>query len=146
MAKVGIYRIGFASQVEMDDQWVQQEPQPATKGALSTATLLTVDKWFSSIDQKQASLTERLVKDENGMCFETTLNFTVRKDSDIALAKKWMRRPVILSVQAVDQKIYTLGTKQYPVWMQTENAYDGIDTREINIDVVYRTLNGLLNK
>ena len=138
MAKVGIYRIGFASQTEMDDQWVLEDQDNRGSG--------TSYNWFASIDQKQASLTERLVTDENGMCFETTLNFSVRKDTDMALAKKWMRLPVILFVEAVDQKTYTLGTKQYPVWMQTENTYEGIDTREINIEVVYRSLNGLLNK
>lgn len=146
MAKVGVYRIGFASQAEVDDSWsVQQQQQPVVKGQPTQNELLTV-KWFSSFDQKQASLTEKLVDDENGQCFEATLNFTVRKDSDIALAKKWMKRPVKMYVDAVDRTMYTMGTKQYPVWMQTSNTYEGIDTREINIEVVYRTLNGIMNK
>lgn len=148
MAKVGIYRIGFASQSELNDSWSvaqQQQNQPVIKGQPTQNELLTV-KWFSSIDQTQASLTERLVTDENGMHYETTLNFTVRKDSDIALAKKWMKRPLKMYVDAVDRTCYTLGTKQYPVWMQPTNTYDGIDTREINIEVVYRTINGILSK
>jgi hypothetical protein len=101
--------------------------------------------WFSAFDQKQASLKEELVEDETGILFETTLDFTVRRDTDIALAKRYMRRPVVMHAIAVDQNEYKIGTKSYPVRMKTNNDYGGVDTREIRISVTYQTRTGVMN-
>jgi hypothetical protein len=141
MAKTGIYRIGFAEKNEVDDSWQQQE-EHQERGLRSG---MMVMHWFTAFDQKQASMNEELVEDENGLYFETTLDFAVRRDEDIALAKRYMRRPVVMRVVAVDQKQYEVGTKSYPVRMKTNNNYTGIDTREIRIKVDYQSRLGVMN-
>jgi len=142
MAKTGIYRIGFAEQNEIDDAWQQQEEQQQERGLRPG---LTVMHWFSAFDQREAVMNEELVEDETGIRFETTLDFAVRRDADITLAKKYMRRPVVMHVVAVDQNEYKVGTKSYPVRMRTNNDYAGIDTREIHITVSYKSRNGVMN-
>ncbi len=142
MAKTGIYRIGFVENNEVDDVWQQVEEQQEERG---TRSGMSVMHWFSTFDQKQASLKEELVEDENGIHFETTLDFTVRRDTDIALAKRYMRRPVVMHAIAVDQNEYKIGTKSYPVRMKTNNDYGGVDTREIRISVTYQTRTGVMN-
>jgi hypothetical protein len=69
----------------------------------------------------------------------------VRRDTDIALTKGYMRRPVVMHVVAVDQNEYKVGTKSYPVRMQTNNDYTGIETREIHIKVSYQSSTGVMN-
>lgn len=141
MAKTGIYRIGFAEKNEVDDSWQQQE-EHQERGLRSG---MMVMHWFTAFDQKQASMNEELVEDENGIHFVTTLDFAVRRDTDIALAKRYMRRPVVMHVVAVDQNEYKVGTKSYPVRMQTNNDYTGIETREIHIKVSYQSSTGVMN-
>lgn len=142
MAKTGIYRIGFVENNEVDDVWQQVEEQQEERG---TRSGMSVMHWFSTFDQKQASLKEEQVEDDAGILFETTLDFTVRLDADITLAKRYMRRPVVMRVVAVDQKEYEVGTKSYPVRMKTNNNYTGIDTREIRIKVDYQSCLGVMN-
>lgn len=142
MAKTGIYRIGFVENNEVDDVWQQVEEQQEERG---TRSGMSVMHWFSTFDQKQASLKEEQVEDETGIHFETSLDFTVRRDTDIALAKRYMRRPVVMHAIAVDQNEYKIGTKSYPVRMKTNNDYGGVDTREIRISVTYQTRIGVMN-
>lgn len=145
MAKTGIYKIGFVEQNEIDDTWQQAEAEqsgPAERGGRAVPLVV---RWFSAFDQREASMNEELVEDETGIRFETTLDFAVRRDADITLARKYMRRPVVMHVVAVDQREYKVGTKAYPVRMKTNNDYGGIDTREIHITVGYRSRNGVMN-
>lgn len=141
MSKIGISRIGFVEQNEIDDQWVQQE-QPAQRGIGGTA--IAGLHPFGSIDQSAATLEENFEDDENGQHYEAMLDFTVRTEADIAMAKKYAGRPVVVHVQAVDGNKYTIGTKQYPVRMKTQNRYDGMNTREIGVSVSYKSLTGVM--
>lgn len=142
MTKVALKSIGFVEQNEIDDQWVQQE-QPAQRGIGGTA--IAGLHPFGSIDQNAATLEESLEDDENGQHYEALLDFTVRTEADMALAKKYAGRPVVVHVQAVDGSRYKIGTKQYPVRMTTQNRYDAMNSREIGISVSYKSLNGIMN-
>ena len=143
MTKVALKSIGFVEQNEIDDQWVQQE-QPAQRGIGGTA--IAGLHPFGSIDQSAATLEENFEDDENGQLYEAMLDFTVRTEADIAMAKKYAGRPVVVHVQAVDGNKYTIGTKQYPVRMKTQNRYDGMNTREIGVSVSYKSLTGIMNR
>lgn len=146
MAKTGIYKIGFLDYDEESDIWQQHEVDIEIPAERSGFAGLVETHWFSAFDQKQASLNEELVEDETGIHFVTTLDFAVRRDSDIALAKKYMRRPVVIRAIAVDQTEYKIGSKSYPVRMKTNNKYDGIDSREIHIFVEYQSRTGVMMK
>jgi hypothetical protein len=141
MSKVGIYRIGFKEQNEINDIWVQQEEQQDRSGPE-----LNIDgsHWFKSIDQKVTNLIEELVSDDNGSCYEQNLNFVVRKDVDIKLARKYINRPVVVYVLAVDGNRYTIGTKDYPTCLVTSDRYQDLDTREIAMKVSYKSKMPLL--
>ncbi len=141
MSKVGIYRIGFKEQNEINDIWVQQEEQQERSGPE-----LNIDgsHWFKSIDQKVTDLTEEMVMDETGTCFEQNLSFVVRKDVDIELARKYANRPVVVYALAVDGSRYTIGTKNYPAYLVTSDRYQGLDTREMAMTVNYKTKTRLL--
>ena len=141
MSKVGIYRIGFKEQNEINDIWVQQEEQQERSGP---ELYIDGSHWFKSIDQKVTDLTEEMVMDETGTCFEQNLSFVVRKDVDIELARKYANRPVVVYAFAVDGSRYTIGTKNYPAYLVTSDRYQGLDTREMAMTVNYKTKTRLL--
>ena len=141
MTKVALKSIGFVEQNEIDDQWVQQE-LPAQRGA-SNAIMVGL-RSFGSIDQSAATLEENFEDDESGQHYEALLDFTVRTEADISMAKKYAGRPVVVHVQAVDGSRYKIGTKQYPVRMKTQNRYDGMNTREIGVSASYKSLTGVM--
>ena len=141
MTKVALKSIGFVEQNEIDDQWVQQE-LPAQRGVSNT--IMVGLHSFGSIDQSAATLEENFEDDESGQHYEALLDFTVRTEADISMAKKYAGRPVVVHVQAVDGNKYTIGTKQYPVRMKTQNRYDGMNTREIGVSVSYKSLTGVM--
>lgn len=141
MSKVGIYRIGFKEQNEINDIWVQQEEQQERSGP---ELYIDGSHWFKSIDQKVTDLTEEMVMDETGTCFEQNLSFVVRKDVDIELARKYANRPVVVYALAVDGSRYTIGTKNYPAYLVTSDRYQGLDTREMAMTVNYKTKTRLL--
>lgn len=141
MSKVGIYRIGFKEQNEINDIWVQQEEQQERSGP---ELYIDGSHWFKSIDQKVTDLTEEMAMDETGTCFEQNLSFVVRKDVDIELARKYANRPVVVYALAVDGSRYPIGTKNYPAYLVTSDRYQGLDTREVAITVNYKTKTRLL--
>lgn len=141
MSKVGIYRIGFKEQNEVNDQWTQQEEQ---QERAVPVIYLDGSHWFKSIDQKVTDLTEEMAMDETGTCFEQNLSFVVRKDVDIELARKYVNRPVVVYVWAVDGNRYTIGTKEYPTCLVTSDRYQGLDTREMALKVSYKTKTRIL--
>lgn len=141
MSRIGLYRIGFKEQNEVDDQWQMQESQQDR-----SITELSIDgsHWFKSIDQTVSDLTEELVKDETGSRYEQNLSFVVRKEVDIELARKYANRPVVITVVAVDVRQYTIGTKSYPACLVTSDRYQGLDTREVAVTVSYQSKTRLL--
>lgn len=141
MSKVGIYRIGFKEQNEINDIWVQQEEQQERSGP---ELYIDGSHWFKSIDQKVTDLTEEMAMDETGTCFEQNLSFVVRKDVDIELAREYANRPVVVYALAVDGSRYPIGTKNYPAYLVTSDRYQGLDTREVAITVNYKTKTRLL--
>ena len=141
MSKVGIYRIGFKEQNEINDIWVQQEEQQERSGP---ELYIDGSHWFKSIDQKASDLTEEMVLDENGTCFEQNLSTVVRKEVDIELARRYANRPVVVYAMAVDGSRYTIGTKKYPAYLVISDRYQGLDTREVAITVSYRSKTRLL--
>lgn len=141
MTKVALKSIGFVEQNEIDDQWVQQE-LPAQRGVGNT--IMAGLHSFGNIDQSAATLEENFEDDENGQHYEAMLDFTVRTEADISMAKKYAGRPVVVHVQAVDGNKYTIGTKQYPVRMKTQNRYDGMNTREIGVSASYKSLTSVM--
>ena len=141
MNKVGIIKIGFKEQNEVNDAWVQQE-QPAQRSIPDIYS--DGSHWFKSIDQDNTTLTEELVMDESGKCFEVQLPFVVRTEADMALAKKYEGRPVVVYAVAADGNRYTIGTKSYPAHLITFNRYDARNTREVAMEVNYRGKTSLL--
>lgn len=136
MSKVGIYRIGFKEQNEVDDQWVMQEAQE--ERSLPSFSLDGIH-WFKSIDQRNSNLTEDETMDETGRKYAALLDFVVRKDEDIALARQYDGRPLVVYVYAVDGQVYKLGTKSYPAYLVISDRYQGLDTREMAMIVTYES-------
>lgn len=142
MARVGIEKIGFVEQNEVNDQWVQQEEQERGR-AVSPVNLDEITR-FTGIDQSASSLTEELVVDGQGAKYAQSLKTVVRKDHDIALAEKYAGRPMVMHVWTVGGKHITIGTKQYPARMLTSDRNTGVETREVEIHVDYETLTSVL--
>ena len=141
MSKVGILKIGFKEQNEVNDTWVQQEQQ-SERGV--PVVYSDGSHWFKSIDQDNTSLTEELTIDESGKYYDVQLSFVVRQKADIDLAKKYQGRPVVVYVIAVDGSRYTIGTKSYPAYLTPSNRYDARNTREVAMEVNYRGKTSLL--
>ena len=141
MSKVGIYRIGFKEQNEVNDVWAQQE-EPVQRNLPDV--YIDGSRRFKSIDQKNTNLTEDMVMDENGKKYVLKLPFVVRKDEDIDLAKKYAGRPVVVYAWAVDGHLYKIGTKTYPTYLVTSNRYQGLDTREMAMTVEYESRTPIL--
>lgn len=141
MSKVGILKIGFKEQNEVNDQWVQQEQQSERS---IPDIYLDGSHWFKSIDQDNTSLTEELTIDESGKYYDVQLPFVVRQKADIDLAKKYQGRPVVVYVIAIDGSRYTIGTKSYPAYLKPSNRYDARNTREVAMEVNYRGKTSLL--
>jgi len=141
MNKIGIYKIGFKEQNEVNDQWVQQQEQ---QDRSIPDIYIDGSHWFKSIDQTNTSLTEDLVIDEEGKYYEQDLPFVVRKTEDIELAKKYEGRPVVVYAIAVDGKRYTIGSKSYPAYLVTSNRYSAMDTREMAVTVNYKSKTSLI--
>lgn len=141
MNKIGIFRIGFVEQNEIDDTWHEQE-QPAQRGVYES--VLPNSRWFKSIDQTASTIAEQTVDEADGICYEASLQFVVRKDTDMELAKRYALRPVVVYVEAVDGHTYKLGTKEYPVRMAIANSYDAMNTRQVTVSANYRTLTGIM--
>ncbi len=143
MNKVALKNIGFKEQNEVNDQWVQQEQQQERS---IPDIYIDGSHWFKKIDQSAADLTEDLVMDESGQHYELTLSFTVRTEDDIALAKKYAKRPVVVYAVAVDGSRFTIGTKSYPAYLVTSNRYDAMNTREVQVSVSYQSRTGIMQK
>lgn len=141
MSKVGILKIGFKEQNEVNDQWVQQEQQSERS---IPDIYIDGSHWFKSIDQDNTTLTEELTIDESGKYYDVQLPFVVRQKADIDLAKKYQGRPVVVYVIAVDGSRYTIGTKSYPAYLTPSNRYDARNTREVAMEVNYRGKTSLL--
>lgn len=141
MSKVGILKIGFKEQNEVNDTWVQQEQQSERSVPVVYSD---GSHWFKSIDQDNTSLTEELTIDESGKYYDVQLPFVVRQKADIDLAKKYQGRPVVVYVIAVDGSRYTIGTKPYPAYLTPSNRYDARNTREVAMEVNYRGKTSLL--
>lgn len=143
MTIAGLKKIGFIEQNEVNDVWVQQE-QPAQRGG--DEPVIDNAHWFKSIDQSNSSISEQTVDESDGMCFECSVSFAVRTEDDLKLARKYVKRPVVLHCNTVDGRHFAIGTKEYPVRMQWDENYDGINTHETRISVQYRTLTGILTR
>lgn len=143
MNKIGIHKIGFVEQHEVIDQWQQQQEQQQEERLLPEV-YLNGGHWFKSIDQTSATLTENIITDDSGIYYDVQLTFIVRKPVDMELAKKYEGRPLVMHVWAVDGKRYTIGTKEYPAYLNTSNRYSAMDTREMALEVNYRSQTSLL--
>jgi hypothetical protein len=141
MNKIGIFKIGFKEQNEVNDQWVQQEQQEERS---IPDVYIDGSHWFKSIDQTATELTEDITVDETGVHYEVQLPFTVRLEVDTELAKKYAGRPVVVYAVAVDGKQYTIGTKSYPTYLVISNRYDAMNTREVAVNVKYQSKTSLL--
>lgn len=143
MSRVGIYKIGFEEQDKVQDSWIHQEEEdPIQSKASSDAK--TTGLLFESIDQGKSSLSQDMVVDSNGVVYNVNLGFTVRKDVDIELARRYAGRPVVVHVWAVDGHCYTIGTKTYPARLFIIDRYSGLDTREVAVSVTYQSCTSLL--
>lgn len=145
MNKVGIRKIGFKEINEVTDQWSQDHQEEQLQEDRGVGDVyLHGGHWFESIDQEGTDLTEDMTIDESGKYYDVQLPFVVRKPEDIALAKKYEGRPVVVYADAVDGKRYTIGTKDYPARLVTSNRYQGTSTREIAMNVDYRSKTSLI--
>lgn len=138
MPKIGVKQIAFVEQNKIDDGWEQLEPGVVINDRGNNQIA------FSSIDQEDASISEKQTKDENGIYYETKLEFTVRKPADVSLANRYSRRPVVVYVSTVDGNQYVIGTASDPVHMIVENKYNGLRSRELTVELSYKTTTGIL--
>lgn len=137
MNKVALKTIGFKTQNEVNDQWVQQEAHVERSGI--TTEYLDGIRRFGSFDQGQATLTEKSAITEQGKVCDLELSFVVRTEDDIALGKKYLHRPLVLHAWAVDDAHYIIGTKSYPAYLESDNTYNGTSTRELAFVVKYQS-------
>lgn len=138
MNKVAIKKIGFTEQNEYNDIWQQQQsstPEPPQRGSQGQTV-----RWFGTLDQGAATIEENISQSSDGSYYECLLSFSLRTEADIAKARKYARRPVVMYAQTVDGNEYTIGTKGYPATMITSNRYDALNTREITVEVTYQSL------
>lgn len=141
MSRIGIYQVGFKETNEVDDQWVgQDDQQPSPRGS---GDIVFTGRLFKAIDQKTANLTEKM-DDADGVVYNIDLSFTIRKDADIDLARRYAGRPVVVYAWAVDGSRYTIGTKDYPTRLVISDRYSGLDTREVAVKVAYQSVSRLL--
>lgn len=140
MNKVALKTIGFVEQNEVNDQWEQQQAQ--SDRSLPVVFVDGITR-FRSIDQQNASMTEKLTTDESGSRYQQQVQFTVRTEEDRALAKKYERRPLVLHVWAVDGNHYTIGTKTYPAYLRTDKT-NSRDVVETSMTVEYETLTAVM--
>ena len=146
MNKVGIKKIGFIEQNDVDDLWQQEQidpNQPADRALPPEATILGF-RGFKSIDQDNSSLNQELSSDESGPVYDIDLSFVVRTSDDIALAKRFERRPVVMYVWTVDGVQHKIGSKTYPAMMLTSNRYESRQTREMVVSVKYQSKTTIL--
>lgn len=143
MTKVGIKKIGFIEQNEVNDQWVQQEQEQQAQRTIPDV-YLDGSHWFKSIDQQSAILTEKSSIGEEGKVFDQEVQFTVRREDDMALGKKYLNRPLVLHVKTVDGKEHVIGTKSYPAYLESNKRYDGVTTNELSLTVKYKSTTSLL--
>ena len=143
MTIVGIKTIGFVEQNEVNDQWVQQEEVQAERSGI-TPVYIDGIKCFGSFDQGNATLSEKSTIDESGKVYELDLAFVVRKQDDITLGKKYLNRPLVLHVWTVDGKHYRIGSKSYPAYLESDNRYENLSTRELAMTVKYQSRTSIL--
>lgn len=143
MSRIGIHKIGFKELNQVNDQWVQQqeEQQQAQKKVVQINKDGSLA--FQSIDQRTANLTENM-DDTDGVVYNIDLSFTVRKDADIDLARRYAGCPVVVYAWGVDGNKYTIGTKEYPARLVISDRYSGLDTREVVVKVAYQSISRLL--
>lgn len=140
MPKIGVKKISFIEQNKIDDGWAQVSP-----GQVVNDRGISDIIEYSSIDQNDASLSEKQINDDQGIHYETTLEFTVRKPTDISLANRYSRRPVVVRVLTVDGNLYEIGTASDPVHMVVEkNNFNGLRSRELTVSLSYKTTTGIL--
>lgn len=140
MQKIGVRQIAFIGHNDIDDAWEQDETGQIVVEKGGDGIIA-----FSNIDQNTASLSETQTKDEQGIHYVTTLEFTVRVPSDISLAVRYSRRPVVVCVWTVDGGQYMIGTSSDPVHMVIgKNSYDGLRSRELSVSLSYKTMTGIL--
>lgn len=146
MNKVGIRKIGFVEQNDVDDLWQQEQVdpnQPADRAVPPEVSILGF-RGFQSIDQDNSSLNQQLTSDESGPVYDIDLSFVVRTEYDMALVKRFERRPVVMFVWTVDGVRRKIGSKKYPAMMLTDGDYNGRNTHEVSVSVSYRSLKGIL--
>ena len=141
MTITGIKKLGFIEQNEVVDIWSPiTPPNPQRSGFESVIPGL----YYVDFDQGDAVLSENLTEDENGMVYNTTLHFTTRKNLYINLLAKYLKRPVVMHVWTIDGNHFRIGTKDLPVRMRSVNSDDGINVREMKIEVSCQSLSSLL--
>ena len=138
MNKVALKTIGFKEQKRVDDAWQQSQVEQQQQTRSIPDVYIDGIERFRSIDQDQASITEELVDDENGMHYHQQVVFTVRTKYDRDLAKRFERRPVVLHVWTVDGDHYVIGTKTYPAYLNPVKTKSR-DTVESAFTVEYDT-------
>lgn len=138
MTEVAIYKIGFACIDEL------AAPLQDIQNVVIGGNTPFLGHMIGFFDQKEAFLSERHSSDESGHLFVASLSFTVRTDADISLLKKYLRRRVAMYVWLVSGERYRIGSEDYPAYMEAENTYDGIRTRELSVKVEYETAFGIL--
>lgn len=126
MSIVAIKSIGIVSENQNSSSTPRSNPQQV--------------EYFSAFNQEDASIAEKSEEDTTGIAFTQEVNFIVRRTNDIKLAQKHLRRPVALHVYTVDGGHYQVGNQQDPVYLQTNNLYDGTKVREMQVSVKTQSL------
>ena len=95
---------------------------------------------FSAFDQAEATLSETGEDEATGTAYRQEITFVVRREADIATATKYQRRAVALQVHTVDGHHYNIGSLLDPVYLNTNNRYEGTKVREMQVTASTQSL------
>lgn len=134
MAKIGIRKIKIAKKSEVPDTFFDK-----------TGLLESPQVNFIKINfvQDSASFIDEDTSDENGISHSIKLTFTTRCRSQMKDLARFLNKPVIIMIDAVDGCRYIIGGKDTPAYLTLISKYDRLSVREWTYSCNYRNLNGL---
>lgn len=100
--------------------------------------------YFESIDQDKSTLGQNYTDDENGPLYSVELTAVVRREDDIALAQDKTGQPQIIQVVTADGQQHIIGTSDYPVYLEVDDSYDGLSTKELVLNARYQSESPIL--
>lgn len=96
--------------------------------------------YVNLFDQQDASFSEELKDDEEGLYFKQNLAFTVREETAMNGVLQNIRRPVYVLVYFIDGTSIQMGSTAQPVWLETKKNNNGSPVKEVQVSVENETI------